>query len=674
MPELEEAWARAVEGYQGGDVSALLERFGDETALVSPIADYARFLTAEALARGDDLTAARTAALAVVDRHPDSPLAPAALILAATLADRAGDEAQVLAILERLIVTYRDAAELPEALYLLGMSGEARGQPEAAAHAYQKLRVLAPASGWASGAEDRLAVLVVAGVRLPELSPTERIERAEALLRGGVPKTASDEAERIVKEAREPGLLVRALKVVAEASQRLARQETAVRILEAALSRLPAERRPAIQLELGRLLLRTNQRQRALTVLSTVEHHGAEAEAAEAAYLRGRGLEELDETAKAATTYRSLAARYPTREVAGAALWRAGWLAYTRHDVPGAEQTWLKLTELPGGRAYRMGALYWVGRAVEQRRGREGSEAFYRRVVNESPRSYYGILAARRLSAGSAEQVGQPLPATGSGPAPAVRLPDDPQEALATDPGFARVALLRRIGLAEFATLELSSVALRSVGDPVRLYGLSGAYVREERYHLALRILRRHFATLAAGASALPRAFWEMLYPFGWRSELTEAAERAGLDPFLVAAVVREESSYYPRAISRAGARGLMQLMPGTAQPMAQVRGLTFSHDLLDEPRANLELGTAFLAGLIQEFADPRLAVAAYNAGPNRLRQWYQARRTNDLEAFVELIPFEETRGYVKRVMLAWEEYRRLYGSAESGPALPERR
>jgi len=95
---------------------------------------------------------------------------------------------------------------------------------------------------------------------------------------------------------------------------------------------------------------------------------------------------------------------------------------------------------------------------------------------------------------------------------------------------------------------------------------------------------------------------------------------------------------------------------------MARVRGLTFSDELLEDPRANLELGTAFLAGLMKEFGDPRLALAAYNAGDGRLRQWWKARKTNDLEAFVERIPFDETRDYVRLVMHGWYEYRRLYG------------
>ncbi|HKD00715.1 MAG TPA: lytic transglycosylase domain-containing protein, partial [Methylomirabilota bacterium] len=238
-----------------------------------------------------------------------------------------------------------------------------------------------------------------------------------------------------------------------------------------------------------------------------------------------------------------------------------------------------------------------------------------------------------------------------------IALPREPRTALSDDSGLARVVLLRRINLVEEAAAELESAVQGAAGDPVRLYGMASVYIEAERYHMALRIMRRHFQTLAAtGDPSLPRAFWEMYYPYAWRDEMRDAAQRRGIDPYLVAAVVREESSYYPRAVSRAGARGLMQLMPATARLMAPPGDL-------DDPGFNIELGTRFLAGLIREFNDPRLAIAAYNAGPKNVRQWMSTRRTDDLEAFVEQIPFDETRLYVKRVVLSWDEYRRIYST-----------
>ncbi|MBI2219476.1 MAG: transglycosylase SLT domain-containing protein [Candidatus Rokubacteria bacterium] len=664
--ESERSWARAVEAYQQGDPAPIVREFSAEAALRSPIADYVRWTLSDALARRGNLVAARNVAASIAERHRDSRLAPAGLLLAATLAAQAGDDAGSQAFLAKLIGSYPDSRELPKALYLLGMTGEARGQLEAAAHAYREVMVLAPASGWADGATDRLAQLAQSGVRIPDIPLDKRIDRAERLLKGGVAKTAAEEAERIATEAQDPSIALRALKVVASAAQRLGRYATAARALELAVARAPRAERPRLMLEQGRFLARGKHRARALPIFAAVVTAGSEAEAAEAAWERARVLDDLGREADATAAYRAVAARYPAREVAGAALWRLGWVAYLRGQMRTAEQSWTRLAGIPGGRAYRAGALYWAGRAREATRSRGAAARLYARVLAESPRGYYGLLAARRASA----------PPDG-GRKPAVTLPADPVEAIADDPGYARVDLLRRIGFVEYAWQELEDVVQRSIGDPVRLYGLTSAYVKEERYHLALRILRRHFVSFAVtGDPSLPQAFWEMLYPFGWRPAVTEAAEQEGLDPFLVAAIVREESSYHPRALSRAGARGLMQLMPATAETVARAGGITLGgSEPLEDPGLNIQLGTRFLAGMLRDFGDPRLAVAAYNAGPGRVRQWLRTKKTDDLEAFVEQIPFDETRQYVKRVMLSWQEYRRIYGvgGPDMAPHTPQR-
>jgi soluble lytic murein transglycosylase len=654
-PEQERAWAQAIDDYQDGDPGPVTTEFATDAVRHSSIGDHLTLILADALARRGDLAGARAAALSVASHHGASRLAPRALLMATTLASRAGDEAAAQAALTRLIETHPDSPEVPEALYLLGQTAEARGQRDSAARAYRELMVLAPTTGWADGAADRLDVLAAGGTPVPQLTMRQRLDRAERLLRGGVPKTASDEAERIATESHDPSIVVRALRVVADGARKLGQYEAAARALDMAIARAPAEQQTALRLEQARLLLRGGRRERALEVLGRVAATAPEADAAEAMWLRARALEEADRMSEAVTAYKALASRYPRREVAGGAMWRLGWYSYLKGDLRDAAKSWGKLVESSGNRPYRIGAIYWRARAIEQARDRAAALPLYRQVLVEAPRSYYGVLAARRL--GGTTDVSIPA---------SVTLPADPSEALAGDPGFMRVELLRRLGLIEAALEELDDVAERAIGDPVRLYGLSNAYARDERYHLALRIHRRHLTNLAAsGDPALPRAFWETVYPFAWRNDVMAAAARAGVEPYLVAAVVREESSYYPRAVSRAGARGLMQLMPATARPMAEHRGLAFAGgDLLDDPRANIEMGTAFLGGLMKEFSDPRLALAAYNAGPARVRGWWQSKKTGDVEAWVEQIPFDETRQYVKRVMLSWEEYRRIYGGS----------
>ncbi|MBI2158202.1 MAG: transglycosylase SLT domain-containing protein [Candidatus Rokubacteria bacterium] len=641
----ERAWAQAVEALQGGDPAPLVREFSREAARQSVIGDHLRLLLAEALATQGDLAAARAAALGVADRYRTSRLAPRALLLAATLDFRAGQDAAAQPVLARLVDAFPEAPEAAGALYLLGMSAEALGQLELAARTYRELRILAPASGYADGAGDRFRRLESLGVKLPPLSLAQRIDRAERLLHGGVSDVATSEAERIVDDTREGGgVLLRALRVVADGARKLRRWDVAARALELLIARAPAEQQPALRLESARLIARGSRRERALALFDQIARSPAEAEAAQALWERGRLLEDLDRPAEAAEAYRALAARWPEREIAAAGLWRLGWLAWLAGDVRGAGESWTRLTGPTGG-PYRAPGLYWAARARERSGG--NAARLYQQVLAEAPRTYYGVLAAARLGNGPTR-----------GTKAALALPPEPGTALAHDPGWARVDLLRRIGLVEHAWQELEDVVQRAAGDPVKLYGFSGAYVQEARYHLALRILRKHFAAPAAtGDPALPRAFWEMLYPFGWRGAVEEAARQTGLDPLLVAAVVREESSYHPRAVSPAGARGLMQLMPGTAKPMPPGGDL-------DDPALNLRIGARFLAGLLRDFGDPRLALAAYNAGPKRLRQWWSVRRSDDVEAFVEQIPYDETRHYVKRVMLSWDEYRRIWGGS----------
>lgn len=641
----EQRWATAVEAYQFGDAEPLIREFNTDEARDSVIGDYVRYLLAEALSRGDDLAGARAAALSVVDRYPKSRLAPRALLLAATLDLRADQDASAQAVLVRLINAYPDSPELPDALYVLAQTAEALGQADAAALTYRDVRLLTPASGYAEGASDRIVALQAAGVRLPPLTPAQRIDRAERLLRASVPDVAMSEAQGIAAEVKDGAVVTRALRVVADSARNLRQYDVAARTLALIIDRAPAERRAGLKLEQARLYVRAKDPARALTGLDAAARTGTEAEKAEALYLKARVLEDLNREPEAITSYRAVAAQFPSREAAAASLWRLGWLAYDKRDVDGAQKSWTRLADLGNAGAYRMPALYWTARAREQAGG-TGAADLYNQILAEAPRSYYGMLAAGRL--GRARE---------GGVAGQVALPREPREALADDSSLARVVLLRRINLVEEASAELEGAVQSAASDPVRLYGMAGVYVEAERYHMALRIMRRYFQTLAAtGDPSLPRAFWEMFYPYAWRDEMREAAQRRGIDPYLVAAVVREESSYYPRAVSRAGARGLMQLMPATARLMAPPGDL-------DDPGFNIELGTRFLAGLMREFNDPRLALAAYNAGPKNVRQWMSTRRTDDLEAFVEQIPFDETRLYVKRVVLSWDEYRRIYGS-----------
>jgi peptidoglycan lytic transglycosylase len=653
--EARDRFREALAALKSGDGEAAAREFGDPRWAATPLAEYARLFEAEGQVRAGDPARARAAMRHASDAMAEARLAPAAVFEAATLVS-GGDDATAIVLFRRLLERHGHHPEAARARLLLGQALLAEGLTQDAIRTFGDLWLLSPASREADAAARQLRVLADRGLGGAPPTAQERVERAERLLGAGLGDRAKREAEALLADAPPADVGSRALKVVLDASRRAGQPDVAMATVNRALVTLPGARRPPWLLELARLQQR-RERDRALATLDRlVREHPKSPEVAEALLLKAQLLADGAKLPEAQGVYGTLAAQYPDVEEGGKALWRLGWLAWFRGAYDEAAQSWTRIFATRGGRAYREAAAYWIARA-DQLRG-EGDTAARRfaEIQDEAPRSYYGILAAQRLGV-------TPRPSP-----PLIPLPADPREPLRADAGYARVEALRAVGLDAFADEEMAEMARRAFGDPPVLYALAAAYAQESRYHLALRILRRHFVPMARrGGDPVPRAFWEMFYPLGWRGELTAAAGRAAIDPFLVAAVVREESSFFPQARSPVGARGLMQLMPDTARPMARERRLAFNDgELLDDPGASIELGTAYLATLLRDLGDARLAAAAYNAGPTRAREWWAARRSDDVEVFVEQIPFNETRAFVKRVMLAWDEYRRLYGAAPS--------
>ncbi|HUM17221.1 MAG TPA: transglycosylase SLT domain-containing protein [Candidatus Nitrosotalea sp.] len=649
-PDMRERFVAALAAQKAGDWTAAAQEFGDPSWGGTPLEDYALLFQAESVLRQGDSAEARALVARAADRKPETALTASALVQAAGVLSEAGDPSGAVALLRRVLTRYPDHPDATRIRYALGEALIGAGDPPEAARVFSALWLQAPAT-YGDAAEQQLKALADAGA--PGLAPTpaERTTRAERLLGAGLLERARAEAEAVVADKPASDVRERALRVVMNASRRLGRDEAALAAANDALATAPAERRPAWLLELSRLRQRRDREAALASLDRLVRDYPKSSDAPDALLLKAEILEAAGKPAEAEKVYVKLAADYPDEDEAATALWRLGWMSWFRGNHVETTARWARLQTARGGQSLRDGATYWLGRAWERRGDREQASRLFVQLVRDAPRTYYGLLAAKRV------------PAAPPGTGMPFTFPADPLEALQGDPRFARAEALRGVGLRQFADEELDDLTRSSVGEPRRLYALSAAYVADERYHMALRILRRHFLGVARSAAASPREFLEMFYPLGWRQALTSAADRVSLDPFLVAAVVREESSFYPGARSRVGARGLMQLMPDTGRAVAQARQIPFPDaDVLDQPVTNLELGTTFFAGLMREFGDARLAAAAYNAGPTRVREWWAGRRSDDLEVWVDQIPYNETRAFVKRVMLSWEEYRRVYG------------
>jgi soluble lytic murein transglycosylase len=299
--------------------------------------------------------------------------------------------------------------------------------------------------------------------------------------------------------------------------------------------------------------------------------------------------------------------------------------------------------------------LYWAGRAAQRARRREQAEALYRRVRELEPLHWYGLLARRRLQELGAQV--QPLP-----PPPPPAREAAPTPALPEESRF-----LQRIGFDAEARK-----ALRRHEDAVRAQAPQGQELQAlVLAHRALGNAARSYRLIARNASSLlsgvpdvqTRWAWEASYARPHAAAVAEAAQREGLSGDLIYAVMRKESAFDPAVVSYADAIGLMQLLPKTGAKVAKGLGLTFSRERLKDPDYNVRLGAHYLAQLVKRFGGQALpAIAAYNAGAHRVEPWLARARKRrgalQLDRFVESIPIEQTRNYVRRVTTNWARYR----------------
>jgi soluble lytic murein transglycosylase len=231
-----------------------------------------------------------------------------------------------------------------------------------------------------------------------------------------------------------------------------------------------------------------------------------------------------------------------------------------------------------------------------------------------------------------------------------------------------RADALRSIAFDASAELELRA-AYASTGEPRLLLEAAQAAVAAGHVGAAIVTVRQIYPQLDARPfDQVPRDVWMAAYPLPFSGSIKQWSVHAGIDPMLTAGLIRQESAFAPDAHSGANALGLMQLLPKTARQMAKKAKVGYSHSLLFDPDYNVRLGTIYVAGLKNDFGSVESALAAYNAGEDRVNSWTAGQSYRDLAEFVDSIPFTETREYVEIVTRNADIYRKLYGGQKDEP------
>jgi soluble lytic murein transglycosylase len=369
---------------------------------------------------------------------------------------------------------------------------------------------------------------------------------------------------------------------------------------------------------------------------------------------------ELERT-KAAAWYHRAASRFPSGRNAVVAHWRVAWTAYLERPAEAAAKFEEHLTRYRST-PYAENALYWLGRLAEREGSLPRARAFYAKAFERFTQTYYGRQASARLRA-----IG-PAPAENVAllaliPAASAVPPLDDTIPPAAEPYRRRAQALLALGLEPYAEQELRTAHALTRAPRLLLEAAQAAH-QASRYGVGIGIARRVDPHLDSRRVAeAPAEIWRAVYPLPFQQSIESTAGRKGLDPMLVAGLIRQESTFLPDAISRAGAVGLMQLMPSTGRELARRERLPYSRHRLFEPEYNLRLGITHLAELLASYGNIEKALAAYNAGPHRVTKWTASGDYSEPAEFVESIPFTETREYVQIVMRNAEVYRRVYSA-----------
>jgi soluble lytic murein transglycosylase-like protein len=331
-------------------------------------------------------------------------------------------------------------------------------------------------------------------------------------------------------------------------------------------------------------------------------------------------------------------------------LWRHGWQAYAKRNYPGAIGYWSELHALyPDTNPARSGR-YWTGRSHEALEHGSRAQDIYREIISAGVDDFYSQHARSRLS-----------PAEASSLAP----PDSPTEPWPEDRVLDRARWISDQGLHRFALYEVD--ALRGSANP-RAFNAQRAVIlaRNDERRESIQELARAFPALGkAHQTTVPIDALRLYYPLDYRPIIEQRAAEQGLPPYLVFAMIRQESAFDASARSWAGAQGLMQLMPATGREVAQRLGLQFSTSNLNDPDFSVRLGTRYFKQVLEMFdGNHVLALAGYNGGPYRIKKlWRQAGSNPELDRFVDGLGLEETKNYVKRIVLFQDSYERLYSA-----------
>lgn len=343
--------------------------------------------------------------------------------------------------------------------------------------------------------------------------------------------------------------------------------------------------------------------------------------------------------------------RIDPRDTSGATnLWQTGWQEYGKANYTGAIGLWTELFSLyPEDSSARRGR-YWTARAFDALGEGERAQQIYNEIAQADTADFYLRNAKARMRKPAA--VAAAVAAVAKEPWP-------------SDPALDRARLLTDLGLDDLALSEADLV--RDKASSRSLSALKAVILAHQGdRRKSVLVIRDAFPALGGPFQAtLPDEARRLYYPLEYQDPIRTWAKTNQLPTYLVFGIIRQESAFDAKAQSGAGARGLMQLMPATARELAVKNGIPWRQDLLADPATNVRLGTTYFRQVFSMFNENlELSLAGYNGGPYRIKRLWQESGQGEIDRFLESLGLEESKTYVKRILVLSDSYRQLYPTA----------
>jgi soluble lytic murein transglycosylase len=546
---------------------------------------------------------------------------------------------------------------------VLGRAYEVAGQPAKALSIFRNLYFTMPLSWEASQAEGELKKLAATPQTQPA-SFAERRTRADLLAKGKQYNEAANEYRALLNEAGSENSLTIQM-AMAESLRHAGRDKDAKKALESIPESTPEITAQRL-FNLGEIARGANDDDSFLRILEQLRQTAPTSSWLEQALLSAGNIYLLRrDYDRAIDSYRELQQRFPNGGRASYAHWKATWLSLRQGRRADAEKGFEEQIELYPSSGEVPAALYWRARLAEEDGEPAKARAFYQKVSDRFRNYYYGELAREQIR--KLKSDGDPVHYAVLDRVP----PIDASSTVTADPlptdnlRVQKAQLLENGALLDFAVRELRAAAAEEGKGNWLAPETAHLYADAGRYDMAIEVLKRAVPSyFAVDLPSLPRPYWEALFPKPYWIDLKKFSSSNALDPYLVAALIRQESEFNPSAVSRANAVGLMQLLPKVGKSVAKQEKLKhFSSTQLFTPTVNLQLGTRYFRGMVDKFGAFEYALAAYNAGSDRVQDWLGQGKFRDAQEFVESIPFTETREYVQAILRNANVYRQLYGA-----------